>query len=430
MIFVGSARDQQKVVEAISDPEGYEAHLGLLIEGSQGFESIDLSRFPAGEWGQEEIPITLDATILDLPARFQGGRVRLFSEIEGVVVPQVPGEKTMLMEAGDAYSTDLISSSPGAYLNADDAIKFGEFQQYPGDSPEAVVWDIARRVPYDGSMVDIEPIPGIYLQYTGVSGDSPGFKAQDKTGDGFARVKKDVGYDYRDTVHRGLVAEIPKPLGRLSGGERTYPARRMPDWQQNRPKPTHQTRYRDVRVYAEDGDGNLLYEAIEEVPYREGSYSRLPYEGQTLDIDIKDTSAEGYDNAKRRAVREALDLARTPYAGETMLPTYDPLTERSDRFRVAETRRDGAELWDLLWVLRIEGYRHLYGGSGEVATIGTRARYSAAILEEEKIDVPALIVPAQRSAGVVQTPAPVVLGLTWASTTTDFSSTTVTFADA
>lgn len=410
-ITLPSSRDQERVEEAIraaSSPDGepYTARIGLYANS----DTEDLSgKLLAAQWGQAGIPITCEASLQGtLPRRLEDCQTRLVTEIDGVPIQQMWGEKTMYADSEDAHTTEIISSSTGSLFHGDDAIKLGRFTEYRATPPDRMVFETARRLPYNQNLIEIDAIPGVTLSYEG-SGENPGFAAHEPTGAILDRIAatETAGYDYRDTAMNGLRATIPAPLSRLSGSEWKYHASRMPDWLKNRPKPPS-VRYSDIRAYHIGADGNVAWEVIEEIPYQ--NIARPPHAGRTLPIVFDDDSAEGPDNARKRIAALALDIARGLSTGETLLPTYNPLIERLDTFSVVEPRIDSDGIWELLWAFRIGTYRHLYdggssGGSEDAGLLGTLVGYTATIIEEDRIRPPDLIVPAY-SPGLVKLPPP------------------------
>lgn len=202
---------------------------------------------------------------------------------------------------------------------------------------------------------------------------------------------------------------MPTPLGRGEdpGPARTYSPRDLPDWLVNRPTPPL-ARYSHVRVYRLDPrSGELLWEVVEPVPYPDNV--RPPHAGRTKDVPFDDDSDEGPTNGGKRAKKEALELARMISVGEILLPVFDPLIEIHDHFRVPESHRDSKGSWELLWAMRVESYKHVYGGaetSEGSGILDTVVGYSATLLEEDRIDAPALIVPGRTRPKVATTADP------------------------
>lgn len=410
-ITLPSARDQAIVEEAIqqageADGTPYEARLGFYVDGEDY-----TSYFDAAEWGQQETPITLDCEIHGfMPINHQTAKTQLYAEIEGVLIPQLYGEKTAARPAETAYRTNLISSSAGALLNADDAIKMGAYTEYVYRRPDHVVFDVARRLPYDPSQIDVAPIPGVYVDFS-ARGIQPGFLSEDKTGDVLSKLSQydGVGYDYADTAYKGFRAFLPEALDNSRQNERSYTATTLPDWISARPS-TPEVIYSHVRVFSTTRDGILAWEVIEEVPWDEQTMTK-PHANRTLDIPFNDATETGYLNGRRHCVRTAIELARTAAVGEMLLPTYDPLYERGDRFRVHEEIRFQRHATrghtEILWGMTTDAYKHGYGadlgansagtGSGLLATM---VAYRAAILAHDDINPPAMIVP-NRSLNVV-----------------------------
>lgn len=411
MIILPDPVDNKKVRAAIqraNEGDGYEVRLHLQIG-----EHDASHRLEQAEWGQSEMPITLDAQISGfLSQRLQDAKVKLIAEIDGAPIPQLLGEKTAVLPSNSPYSTDLLSSSAGSLANGEDAVKLGEFTEYPATPPHNIVFDVAKRLPYNRNRVVIDPISNVTLHLVG-STETPGFLASETAGDVLSRLadSTNVGYEYRDTADGGLRAFIPRPVSERSLPQesfRDYQAALLPDWAGQRPR-APLVRYSAVRVYRQDDAGRLLWERIVEVPYPPGA--RLPHKNRTLDIPFEDSSGVGPENGRRLAIRKAYELAVAAHVGDELtLPAYDPLIESDDRIAVTEQYRDDVGTWEIAWLMRVETYKHMFGtgttagtSGGRGASLDTAISYTAAIAHEERIKAPAMIVP-RATSGVIPTP--------------------------
>ncbi len=401
MITLPSKRDQEKVLEAYRNLRGYSANIVLLIGGEDWSGA-----FKEGAWGQDAHPIHLDATISGrLPRRLEGEIVELFCEVKGVVVSQLFGERTETnLPTGEARSSGLLSWSPGALAYGEDAISLGEETEYPhetsGNEPHQIAFDALRRLPYDLSLIEVEPVPGLPLTYAG----QQKFLASEKVGDVLSRLEEDAFYLFRDTSDRGVRAFTPLPLGATQGEEESYEASELPDWFENRPEPQG-LRFDRVRVWKPRADGTLAFEVFEDIEHM--GEGRPPHRGRTKDVPLEAASEDGPEEAQRRARREAFDLARKPHANDFYLPTFHPLCQTQDRMRVTESYKHEGVSWETLWGLRREAYEHEFGGGSEGGLIATRVACSAVVLDEEQIQVPALLMPSG-SSGIIFTIGPPV----------------------
>ncbi len=421
MIRLPDPDDQDRVIAAIraaNEGESYTVRLGLTMDHEDDLSELLVK----GEWGQTGMPITLDATISGyLPTRLLDAHTRLFAEIDGVPVKQIGAHKTAFQISQDPYSTDLLASSAGSLAYGNDAIKLGEFTEYEDMAPHRIVADATRRLPYLQNRVHIEPIPGVRVSFSG-SGEQPGFLAHEPVGEVLNRMGPDqtIGYHYRDTPQGGFVAWTPNPLshgddGIPDGRFRRFQSAQMPAWDLQRPMPPT-VRYSHVRVFHQDQDGKVLYEVVEEIPYPPNV--RRPQPLRNKDIPYEDSTDAGPDNARARAVREALYEARNTHIGTDLtLPAFDPLIETYDPLWVTDSYRNLDGAWEVSWAIRTMSYKHSYGSgssqSGQSAggqgTLVTQIAYTATMIEESRIQAPSLIVPSgieSRTSGTVEVPRP------------------------
>lgn len=416
MLSLPTKEDLAKVLAIIPDPGGKRYRIGLTIGGE------DYS-FPllSAEWGQSDIPVTLDATLAGvLPEDLDGADTDLWVQIGDVLAPQLFSARMAFGSGGgsgraggsgdEVRNTEMLASTAGSLLNGDDAVRFGDFQEYFGVPPEYVAWDILTRAPYTGN-VRVEALGVPVLTYAGSAsgaGITPRFTPQDKLGDGLSRLQKDADYVFRDTAVNGHVAAPPVQLGRGMPTVAEFDANDFPAWQ--RPTPVY-PRYFDVMVYTLNPDGSYAYDpAVVEVPYR--GAARKAYPGQTLAIHLDDHTADAEDNAAQLAYDTAELQARGLWSvSDIALPYFHPLIEREDGLLVAETRKDDrGETWDIRWAWKVAAYKQDYassGSGGNTGSLSTSVATSAVILDKDRIGVPALIVPGF-SGGVVRTPGPPV----------------------
>jgi hypothetical protein len=407
VIPLRSREDRRVVEEAHDNPEWFEERLGLFVGGEDWTHALRNAR-----WGQEGLPIDLVATLAeDLPDRLDGAPVELFTEVEGIPIPQVPRGKSGLFP-GESYGlTELLAASPGAYANGDDAITLGELTEYLGETPDRIGLHAARLLPYDRSQIEMQTLDSPALTMAG-SGDSPAFTAEEVVGDVFSRLTDAVGYEFRDTAHRGVRGFVPFPLARGQEITRRYSFADIPDWKRPR---RQEARHHSVRVYRHNDDGTLAFESVEEIPYVGLAHPPLP--GQVLNILLEDEEGEGSADARKRAMAEALELGRGWYEGDVTLPRYHALVAADDRITVHERRasQDPAGVEELLWLLRVESYEHNVDPPGEGSSggsadssggasspvFGTRIGYTAVVVERSRVDVPNLIVPRAPTRGVL-----------------------------
>lgn len=372
-------REQRVVEAAVRDPEQTTARLILLIGGEDYSERMD-----EGEWGQSEIPISLDATLGGvLPARLENEEVRLSVEIGGIVVPQMVGYLSMTEVGEDLVSTDLLSASAGALYGGENAIRIQEELSFPGNSPEYIAREAAYRMPYDKGAIRIDPLGFPTLAFE----NDEGFRGEEEVGAILSRLDELKLYLFRDTADGGFEA---RAITRVSRRDpvRTYLAEDMPNW---RPPPRAELYYADVAVFSPEGRFEPVRARVE---YRH--LGRPPFAQQTKWIPLPDPTEEGSDSAAQIAFDEAERLSNLTHRSGATLPAFDPLVGKGDPFRVEETFRDDDGTFDRAWACEIKSLRHPFGES-----LDTEANYAGTIVEEERIRVPTLIVPAL-SAGMLR----------------------------
>jgi len=399
MLRLASDLNQRKVrqaIEAAADGERYEVRLGLFASGEDYSE-----RFEKGEWGQHEQAITLDASITGyVPRTFVDKKVNLYVEVDGVLIPQVPAQKSAILPSDDAYSTDILASSAASLATGEDAIKLGSFTEYRGLRPEKVAFDALRRLPYRKNLIDVSGVKGMVLNWYGSGVTSQGgFEAQEPVGAVLSRLKdpEGVAYDFQDTAFGGVKARRLDPL-RFPNGDapdyhyRQYTSDQFADWDLGRPTPPSE-RFSHIRVYKTDPiTGRLAWEHVEEVQYP--PFVTPPQKHRTKEIrwpDTQDDEDAQRWTARERCVKEAMFQARLICEGDELtLPAFDPLLERRDPIWVVEQFADGEDaFYETSWRLRVSDYRHTFGQgttrNSHVGSLDTTVGYQAAILSEEKI---------------------------------------------
>ena len=380
---LASARDQAIVEDAVKNPDGVSWRVVLLIEGADYSERVEEI-----EWGQADIAISMVATLAGvLPRRLEGATVRLYAEVEDVLVPGMVGVKTLPEVGEDNASTELLSASAGAELAT---TKLGEPVSYPGRSPEFVVRDALRRIKsYERGAIRVDPLGTPIFNLVGQTS----FRPEEFCLDVLSRVNHVAElYLFRDTPPGGHAATASLGLGRAEEVSRTYDWRDLAGWR----RPTRKTeQYAAVEVFRELPNGEDDYRRRADVPYR--GLDRPPDPDHVLMIPSTDDTPGASDRALRRARDDAEKLARGLYGGEVGLPAFDPLVQKGDLLRVDSEDRDDDGLWDRAYLLRVKTYKHPRKRSLE-----TIVGYSATILEEDLIKPPAFVMPGLSGATLVE----------------------------
>jgi hypothetical protein len=408
MITLPNPADQQAVLDAISSREGYSARLGLLIGGEDfSTTAAGMSRLLYAEWGQSDIPITLDATLGgNLPFRYDGADVELYVQVEGRLIPQLFSKKMAFVATqGGWNTTEFLASTAGSLLNGDDAIKLGGTTptDYPGMPPENIAWDILSRMPYSSGLVRVQPLGSPTITYA-KQGPNPGFKPNEPLGAVLDRLAKDANYKFRDTALNGHVAARPLVLGADTKYVRELDARDFPKYA----TPAQVLpRYFDVVVYTELKDGTYAYKpVVAEVPYTADRLARRPYPGQTLYISLEDVSDDAADNAEQLAYDTALLYGRGFFDVPAVdLPGFEPLIETEDPYLINEPRLSDDGWHHIRWGWKITSYKGDYAKSTSGGLLTTNVTASAVLLSDEIIESPSLLLPLL-SGGVYSGAAP------------------------
>ncbi len=347
-------------------------------------------RLLSGEWGQSEIPISLDFELsgtLHRSAENEG--TRLYAEVGGVLVPQMSGFLSYTEEAERRLTTNVVSTTYGALFGGENAVRLDEEVEYLGLPPEAIVYDAARRLPYPQGAIRIEKMEKPILTFSG----DEGFRPYESAGDVLSRVEEQTNYLLRDT-HSGFLAKVHRGMGKVTRIMRTISSQDMPDWR--RPPKVGQ-RYSAVTVYREAKNRREAWSVTAPVVYRRAV--KPPFANTPKYIVLNDETDEGYEAGMQLAYEEAERLGRETHEAEYVLPYFDALIERGDYHRVEGTERDDEELWDRAWLFEVKTYKHDYDGEDLQTTVG----YLGTVAEEDLIRAPFLIMPGL-SGGVLKTP--------------------------
>lgn len=404
MITLGSEREQNAVLDALDNPGGFSARTILFI-GDDG-ENYG-KRFSDGNWGQSDIAIGLECTLGGrLPRRLEGAETKLYTQVNGVLIPQMIG-RSRSQQVGQS-TTNFSAASWGAFLGE---VKLRARVEYEGVPPEEIILDCLYRVAdaggYDKGMIEVDAAGTPILSFVG----QEGFKPEETAADPLSRVLEDEQLPYvcRDTASGGNRTKLVSGLeGDVS---RTFKASEMPNWL---PPERADPQYSEVEVYREIQDGTDAYRVTANIIYF--GIDDQPLANVVLCIPLNDETADGPANAQGRANEKAASLSMGLYKGTGLrLPHYYPLIECLDIFRILEMWRDDDGTWDREWLLQVDAYRHRRARSQQNSTrsqqdsttsespgYSTQVAHTATILREELLATPTLIVP-RASSGVLQT---------------------------
>lgn len=406
-----TVREQLIVEEAINNSgSGSPGSQSMRVTPVLFIGDLDVThRVSEGEWGQAEIPISLDFSVAGrLPGSHENDEIRFYVAVEGILVPQMVGQVNRFDLEADRFTTALLSASSGALLPR---TRLGKSVEFFGDEPETILLNAITRVPYEGAQVQITPLGMPLLSFY----DDEGFKGEESAQDIVSRVEEQTSYLLRDTVYNGFSATPDTGLLDLANLPVVYEASRIVDWAPSRVEDY----YSDVVVFRENdqGEGYAFDPVIAPVEYK--GLGRPPFANLSLWIPLNDETSDALDNAAQLAFKEATILGLSTHEGEATLPIFNPLVERGDTFGVHEDYRDDDGTWDILWGCKIRDYKHSFGtdsgSSGTSSTtdmtstfqsgtygisIETVVNYDSTLLEADLLQVPALIVPG-RSTGII-----------------------------
>lgn len=386
------ARDQAAVLDALEDPDGFSAGTVLLI-GEENYGGV----FSDGNWGQSDIAIGLECTLgARLPRRREGASTKLYAQVNDVLIPQLMGRSRGQKFIPNTDTTDFSAASWGAFLGE---VYLRVRVEYPGVPPEDIIRDCLYRVEgYDKSLIEVDDVGAPTLNFVG----QEGFKPQETAADPLSRILEDEQLPYvcRDTAIGGNKTKISRTLGDAKDVSRTFHASEFANWA---PPERADPQYSEVEVYRENSDGRDAYRVTAKVFYY--GVDDQPIRDTVLLIPFNDDTSDGPANAQSRANERALALSRGFYKGTDLrLPRYYPLIECLDVFKIYERWEDDDGIWDRAWLLQADAYRHKRARAGQQSSATSRgsegpgystslAAYTAAILEEELLKIPALIVP-------------------------------------
>jgi hypothetical protein len=384
-----SRAERAKVDAALRNSDGPDVNFSLKIEGL----GLDVGEFVfAGDWGADSSGvISTDLTFSGrLPLDYDDTRSTLSVFVEDVEIPQMVGHVSLPEITEDKASTEFFAASAGAEAGRVDLGDLAEdigggvrAIEFNGWAPERILRRILRKLPYPSSMVRVDPLKEPLLYLTRARQNN--FWPEQYVSDVLSVIQQQTPYTLRDTPDGGFVATPTLELsdiGRDTG--RIYNAADFIKW---RPPPRSERRYSEVVVYKRNDAGIDLFPPVRAtVPYR--TVKRPPLGSTAKYISLDDESPDAQARARRLAHAMASRFSRGVFAGESaILPFFDPLIEIGTPIWVDEEWEDLAGFWDRSWLLWVDTYKH----SREALT--TEIGYTAALMENERIESPAFIMP-------------------------------------
>lgn len=392
MLTLSSKKDEEFILGAVENWEesGVSPTL-LLMVGEEDYSD----RIPTGDAAQDGIAITLEATFAgNLPLHLYGAPTTLSIAIAGVVVPMMQGLIALPESNDDKASTKLMAASTGSLA---DKYPLNTLVEYPGVSPDYVVRDALRRLPYPPGSVRVEGVDGPPLVCA--RGSNPGpFQADQKVSDILAAVEEKALYTYRDTAWGGHRAHVSGGLARVPEVPTHMRFREGDLLSWKSPSLTLEQVAR-VIVWKDNADGSPAFDPADAtVTYVGRKYA--PPAGLTLRIPFTGADPE---EAWQLAYDKVAELRRGLFKNEPIIPFY-PLIERTDVFTVAEVKDEDGTFYERDWLHYVDGWEQdwsLEGGSS--GGFQTKTTCSVTLLDEQTIKAPTLNL-GLISGGVISTP--------------------------
>lgn len=379
--------DRAKVETALRNPDGSEINYSLNIEGLGDLGE----RIFTGNWGADNTGvISTDLTLSGrLPLDYDDTRSTFKLFIEGVEIPQMVGHVSLSKITEDNASTQFLAASAQAEAGRVDlgdlaediggGVKAVEFNGWP---PERIIRRILRKLPYPSGMVRVDPLQEPILYFTYARQNN--FWPEQYVSDVLSVIQSQTPYTLRDTAEGGFVATPTLELSDVGRDTGTiYEAQQFIKW---RPPPRTERRYSQVVVFKRNDAGIDLFPPVTAtIPYK--TVKRPPLGSTAKYISLDDESPQAAERAERLAHTMAAKFSRGVFGDSAILPYFDPRIETGDPLWVHEPWEDLAGFWDRMWLLWIDSYKH------DKTQRETEISYTAALMENDRIDAPALIVP-------------------------------------
>lgn len=364
--------EQRAAEEALQNPEGNQIFFDLAIDDKDCSELI-----LEGTWGSEDhggihTDFTLATRLLadDTSSSFA-------ISLNGVSIPQMAGVTAFCTIDRNSAATQVLGLSARSEANRRPLNKVTEF---PGVTPDRVVDKAMSLIPYySPHYTRIDPVkePVLYFQRPDAH-----FWPNEFVGDIFQRVEEQTPLKIRDNAWGGLTASVVADATEVKD-YRHYNAGDFPLDGRWRPPPRSERRYSDVVVFKRNPDGSDAFQPeIAGIDYR-GLHP--PLKDTSLWVQLDDATPNAPVAARSLARSMAKKLARGVFKDSGLvLPFFDPLVELQDVFLVYEMWDDDTGLWDRLWMCWVESYQH------DKETLATEVSYSAALIENDKVEAPVL----------------------------------------
>jgi hypothetical protein len=297
-----------------------------------------------------------------------------------------------LSEIGeDRASTDpFLSASAGRLANEN---TLDEDFDINGWYPQQVVRAAASKLPYNRTKVDKLTSPSLYF----TKAEDTYFKREQHPSDMFSAVQQKAPYMFIDTYTGGLLASASLFLNRGTA-LRVYNAddiRGSGDSTEGgwRPPVRTEPRYNKVVVFRRNPDDSYAFEASANIIHR--GHKFVP-KNRTFYVELEDPTGDGPTKAQQLANDLASKFSRGIYKDETLIPSLDPLLMRGDSFFVEDYHRDFEASYQRRWLCWVETIKK------EIINPLPLIGYSAALVLEDKIDIPTLVLSGV-SGGVLET---------------------------
>lgn len=353
MLRVGSQREERAISRALRNPEEYPRPPLMVTVGTgarrTNYRRVVKSATVSHSDGQIEASVDLGVRV---SRERSNAPMRAWTRVAGVDIPLFKG--TCYPAWGKRTST-LIGKSYGEMW---ERISFGGNTRttYGGILPSSLHRQLAERLPYDPSRIEIRQVPAPPINRLGDDGFAPEAKLED----GREAAEGEGGTVRFDTALGGYEV-MPSPG--LGGGKHprfSYDVQNEVlegSWDYS---PARE-QYRSVVVFRLNEDGTFAIRQTANVDWSAFPYP--PRVGITLYQTISDTSASAATYAKNLARTLAAEAGLGIFSFSGVEVPFEPRYEPYDEGYFVERYEDEDGMWEERWLAILDSVEHVFEGS-------------------------------------------------------------------